>query len=372
MGEAAQHGGICEAENQQIGPFFSIIIPAYNVEKYIGDCLDSILKQMFRDFEIILINDGSADNTLDLMNLYAAQSSKIRVIHFDKNQGAAAARNRGIREAKGKYILFVDADDTIAQGVLLKIHDSIAHENIDNLKLIVFGIVEEYYNRNNKRIKTKEIIPSPVVTDNKRLIREAVVELEQLTLYGYLWNKVYNVAYLKSLNLKIPDMNILEDIYFNINYCQDIDSIIVMDMALYTYKKRYGTVTGRRIPDYYDIHRERMRLLTAQYKSWDLLTDRNRQYLALAYTRYLFSSIQRINRKEMPIDNKSTGDWLEQVFTQDEVYYELIENADIGSKSIIAIMFRALKRKRIFLILIIGKVIEFTETYLRPLYLRLK
>lgn len=372
MGKTAQCADLCEAKGQQIEPFFSIIIPAYNAELFIGDCLNSIVFQEFKDYEIIVIDDGSLDNTLKKINAFAARFSQIQVIHFITNQGAAAAKNRGIYESRGKYIIFVDADDTVAEDFLTKLYTKVSIENIKNLKLIVFGIVEEYFNRNNKQIGRKEIIPVACVSENKREIRKAVIELERQTLYGYLCNKVYNGAYLKGLNINIPEMEILEDIYFNIQYCQDIDSIIVMDMAPYTYKKRYGTLTGRRIPDYYEIHKERMRLLIAQYKSWDLFTDGNRQALALAYTRYLFSAVQRIKNKEVPIEEANVRAWLEQVFAADEVYGELIETVDISSNSIGMFMCRALKEKNTLLILTIAKVIGLTQRWMRPLYLKIK
>ncbi len=94
-------------------PHISVLIPVYNVEKYLGACLDSVLKQTFQDFEVICINDGSTDHSLDVLNQYAQKDNRIHIIS-QKNQGVSVARNRGISNARGEYITFLDSDDMIA------------------------------------------------------------------------------------------------------------------------------------------------------------------------------------------------------------------------------------------------------------------
>ena len=93
-------------------PGISVIVPVYKVEKYLHECVDSILAQTFRDFELILVDDGSPDNCGAICDEYAAKDSRIRVIH-QENQGLSGARNSGIDVARGEYITFVDADDSI-------------------------------------------------------------------------------------------------------------------------------------------------------------------------------------------------------------------------------------------------------------------
>ena len=90
----------------------SIVVPIYNVEKYLRRCLDSLVNQTFRDIEVIALNNGSTDNSLSILNGYANRDKRIKVID-NNNLGVSEARNIGIREAKGKYIVFVDSDDWI-------------------------------------------------------------------------------------------------------------------------------------------------------------------------------------------------------------------------------------------------------------------
>ncbi len=93
-------------------PKVSIIIPVYKVEKFISQCLDSLINQTLKEIEIICINDGSPDRSIDILNCYSQHDKRIKVIN-QKNQGSATARNRGIEESKGEYIKFVDADDIL-------------------------------------------------------------------------------------------------------------------------------------------------------------------------------------------------------------------------------------------------------------------
>ena len=100
-------------------PYFSIIVPVYNVEKYLPQCVDSILRQTYGSFEVILVDDGTKDRSGELCDQYAAQDERIKVIH-KKNGGLSSARNAGIREARGKYIIFMDSDDYWSNNTMLE------------------------------------------------------------------------------------------------------------------------------------------------------------------------------------------------------------------------------------------------------------
>ncbi len=117
-------------------PLFSVIIPAYNSEKFIDKCIESVLSQTFSDFELVLVDDGSADNTLDVLNRYAERDSRVRVLH-QENGGHTSARNLGLAHSRGEYILFVDSDDWLDLDVLEKCEIDIRKNNTD---IIVFGI----------------------------------------------------------------------------------------------------------------------------------------------------------------------------------------------------------------------------------------
>ena len=103
-------------------PFFSIIIPVYNSEKYLEVCLNSILKQSFSDYEILIINDSSKDRSKNICNGFKRTSSKIKIIENKKNLGVSLSRNKGMKNSSGKYIIFLDSDDILVPGSLKKLH----------------------------------------------------------------------------------------------------------------------------------------------------------------------------------------------------------------------------------------------------------
>lgn len=373
MGKEPQYENVHEAEGGEIGrPFFSIIVPAYNAERYIGKLLKNIDSQDFKDYELLIVNDGSTDGTREAINRYINESKnsyrklKTNLIFIDlnENKGAAEARNIGIEKSSGIYILFLDADDEISINFLKTIYTKIKESKISNPELVVFGLIEEYLDKNGKTITKKEIVPPKIETEDINEIHKSIVDLEDITLYGYLWNKAYLSDYLKQTGIKIPRMRILEDIFFNIAYAQDVNSLVCISEALYVYKKRNEGVTSNPIPDYYEIHRERMKRLYEQYASWDFLNEDKLDKLSKTYTRYLYSALKRKDKK------------IRRLFLNDiynDVIFKLlisdVNNSNESGKT--AVMRTALKKKRTVLILSIVRVIEITEKYLKKLFLRL-
>ncbi|EGP5489252.1 glycosyltransferase, partial [Enterococcus faecium] len=118
----------------------SIIVPVYKVEPYLRKCVDSILAQTFTDFEVILVDDGSPDNSGKICDEYASKDSRVRVIH-KKNGGLSSARNAGIDVARGKYLGFVDSDDYIEKDMYELLYDNIVKEQAD---LSICGIYDIY------------------------------------------------------------------------------------------------------------------------------------------------------------------------------------------------------------------------------------
>ena len=119
------------SERAEIGrPEISIIVPVYQVEKYLNECIDSILAQTFTDFELILVDDGSPDNCPALCDAAAKRDSRVRVIH-KQNGGVSTARNAGLDAAQGNWIAFVDSDDTAAPEYLEKMHKAVLETGAD-------------------------------------------------------------------------------------------------------------------------------------------------------------------------------------------------------------------------------------------------
>ena len=168
----------------------SIIIPVYNVEKYLPKCLDSIVNQTYKNIEIICINDGSTDNSLKILEEYAQKDERIKIIN-QENQGVSVARNVGIDNATGDYILFVDSDDWIDR---------------DTCKILKIELENEYYDLiifNHSVVTKKSTRPTKYIGGNK---------------FAF-WAACYKTSIIKNNNIKFPkNIKISEDHFFKYNF----------------------------------------------------------------------------------------------------------------------------------------------------------
>lgn len=137
-------------------PFFSVVMPAYGVEKYLEKAVESIEAQTFSQWELLIVEDGSPDKTGELAEMLAEKDQRIRVFHHEKNKGLSPARNTGMSQAKGQYIWFMDPDDYVEASVLEEVYKAL-QENPAELTII--GHKEEYYDRDGKLNYTHEIRP---------------------------------------------------------------------------------------------------------------------------------------------------------------------------------------------------------------------
>ena len=228
----------------------SIIIPAYNVEKYIEDCIDSILKQNSPLIEVIIINDGSTDNTLEYLKKYQSVGN-VKIIS-QKNTGVSSARNKGIEIAKKEYILFIDSDDWL-EIVLEEIYtfakkNSLdylicAHRTVSTLKneeRYIFGDSPLLINDN---IGLKEKIQLPILgrIDSRFLSRD----LDKLTP---IWARLYRTEIIKNNNVKFINMELIpsECMQFNFDFCQHISNAGYIPSILYNYR-RNGEVSTTKV-----------------------------------------------------------------------------------------------------------------------------
>ena len=131
----------------------SIIVPTYNVENYIEDCLDSLVNQTLQDIEIIVINDGSTDNTLENILKYSTKDKRIKVL-YQKNAGPSAARNKGLEAATGEYVAFVDADDWISPNYMENLYREITQNNCD---IAVSSVIRKGKHKNKTKLNYKNV-----------------------------------------------------------------------------------------------------------------------------------------------------------------------------------------------------------------------
>ena len=218
-------------ENKKV----SIIVPVYNVELYIEDCLNSLLNQTYSNYEIILINDGSTDNSIEICSKYNDQKIKI---YNQNNKGVSIARNVGISLATGQYIMFVDADDMVSEKYIENLIKSIEETNTD---MVVCGYTKEKAELVNK--KNSQEIKGEIINANTMLENMMENNLQE----GYLWNKIFKKSIINDNSLEFKeDVNVWEDLYFVIEYLSKSDKIFAINEKLYYYRTREGSAVNRK------------------------------------------------------------------------------------------------------------------------------
>lgn len=208
----------------------SIIIPIFNAQIYLNDCIDSIINQTFSDFELILIDDGSTDDSGLICDNFALKDNRIKVIHKN-NEGVSAARNEGIKISIGKFICFVDADDTIDSIFLEKLITA----NFKNYDLVICGYKVI---RNEKKKKLIEYNYCHSFTGSiKDFLYNIPIYIDNC-LIQTVWGKLFKSEIIKSNNLTfMADINLAEDVLFSYSYLEKTSSIISIKECLYNYNK---------------------------------------------------------------------------------------------------------------------------------------
>lgn len=221
---------------QRKSPFFSVIVPFYNVEKYIEQCLESIQGQTFSDFEIICVDDCGQDNSYKIVKNLAKEDKRIRVVKHKKNQGLGAARNTGVKCAHGEYILFVDSDDWLDINALQILFDKIQQTHMD---VISFKVNVWWENSQ----KLTDMFFFPTFTN----LPEGYFELNDKNFFTYpcyLWNKVYKRSFLLENNIFCPESFYFEDEEFYLKMFICMKKHYVADANLYFYRRRGDSILG--------------------------------------------------------------------------------------------------------------------------------
>ena len=213
----------------------SIIVPVFNVEKYLCKCIESILRQSFKNWELILIDDGSTDESGRICDEYSKKDNRVKVIHQD-NKGVSASRNIGLINSKGEYICFIDSDDYVEDDYLMKMIKIILSEDVD---FVCCGV---------KNVKNSDIIIQSIA-DNS-IINKAIIEnhffknnIIKDLMYAP-WNKLYKKKLLEEINFN-ENFSIGEDILFVYEYLQKCRNGYFLKDALYNYVYRADSAMNK-------------------------------------------------------------------------------------------------------------------------------
>lgn len=259
-------------------PKLSIILPVYNTEAYLEKCLDSILKNTFQDFELIIVNDGSPDNSEDIILKYI-EKYKEKIVYIKKeNGGLSDARNTGLSIAKGKYISFVDSDDYIEKNMYEEIFNILKDSPFDIVACDVNLVYE-----GSEKINT---ISSGY---NENIIDRKKIKDSMASFYPTVWNKVYKKEILQDIFFLKGVW--YEDLEFMLRVYPNVNSIGVVKKPLYNYLQRKNSITYTYNNKLYDIINN-MESVLKYYKDHDIYED-YKDVLEYLYVRYAFATFPK-------------------------------------------------------------------------------
>lgn len=229
----------------------SVIVPAYNLAHCIADCIKSIEKQTYPNFEIIIIDDGSTDNTKNVCEELVKKHSNIRLIS-QQNQGISAVRNLGIRESRGEYLAFIDGDDQIKETFLINLYQALIKDSSD---IAVCGYEEI---RENSRIK---FTPSAQILDSKSALINYFIKQQDLDIL--IWNKLYKKSLFQDFNIQYPVGQVHEDNLTTYKLFARAQKISYLNSVEYYYYRTNSHITANKDSEFKTLRRLQAKLQTA-------------------------------------------------------------------------------------------------------------
>lgn len=272
----------------------SVVVPAYNVEKFLPKCIDSLLGQTHNNLDIIIVDDGSTDKTGEIADEYAEKYDNIRCIH-KKNGGLSDTRNAGLKHAKGEYVVFFDSDDWVENNV---IEENLQCMIQNNVEVVVWGYYTDFSNDNGEVVKSVRVTSKDILCQ-KNQNPEVFLNENVLGLVGYAWNKMYSMKLLKKNRFVFTKgLSLVEDIVFNVPVLIAAEKVYFNGSAYTHYMQRGRVTLGNK---YYNNFLE-LKLLACD-KRRELLTGfglSKQKSENVLWTNYLYafiSTIRMINRQ---------------------------------------------------------------------------
>lgn len=258
----------------------SVIIPVYNVEKYLAECLNSIVNQSLKGIEIICINDGSSDNSLKIIEKYARFDKRIKIINKEASGSASAGRNIGIHTATGEYICFIDSDDLISLDYLEKMYVKAKETNAD---LVTNNNINAFIEKNLKK--------------QKRFLKTNVIN-------SLAWSKLYKRDIIIKNSLRFPEGYIYEDEYFYYTLIPYIKNSVIYNCEMYYYRQSQSSLMGKgKTEKKYQII-DIFRLIYNYYQEHNFLYSYKLPYSILKYRSSQISDYKRYRNKFLELINE--------------------------------------------------------------------
>ena len=278
-----------------------VVIPVYNVEKYLPECLDSILLSLQPGIKIVLVNDGSTDGSGKICERYVQKSEAIKVIHT-RNNGVSVARNIGIDELNTKYITFIDSDDIVSSDFFLRISDDIINNNVE-----LYHYKHSNFSEINNPDKDYDGISCGVKSDNKEMY---IAAFERRLCY--VWDKVYRTDIIKDNKIYFPvGIKTSEDLLFNAEYLKYIKSVFVSDHTIYYHRSNpTGVAYNPKVEHFSDIcfvYNKMMQYLKEEGFGETQIIAQNKAYLRFVGFSMVYYMLNKIDKDDIFFEIKKSG-----------------------------------------------------------------
>lgn len=348
-------------------PKVSIIIPAYNVDRYIGRCIESLQRQTFQDFELLVVDDGSTDRTGAVADKCAERDIRIDVIHT-QNQGAPAARNTALDRARGEYIHFIDADDWVEPGMLA---DLVATADEHKLDLLIAGFyIDTYYGNADQHTSELKNQPTQIFA-SKEEFRTAAYRLFDTNLLYTPWNKLFRRSYLESINARFKP-TFWDDFPFVLDVIRDIEKVGVTEKAYYHFLRlRAESETSRWRPDMYEKREEEHGWMLDLYEHWGLSGDPlSSEMVQRRYIERLVGCIENVCNPSCKLSEAEKFEHVHNMITSERAQVAL--NIAKPRSRMMRIMLAPIRQKNAGLALAEGRFISFVKRHNTKLFAVLK
>ena len=335
-------------------PQISVIMPAYRVEDYIARAVQSVLDQRFRDFELIIVDDGSPDKTGALADEFAAKDSRVRVIH-QANAGAPAARNRAMGEAQGRYFFFMDADDWAEPDML---GDLFALAEDNGLDAAVAGFyIDTYYDDTHFH---RQLLNVPAeIFSSRQAFREGAWRLFDKNQLYPPWNKLFRADYIRDNHIEFPD-TFWDDLPFNLAVFRDIERVGVTDRAYYHFIRARAESEGARYREgMYEKREEEHRWMCELYGHWGVHDPDSEEMLQRRYAERVVGCVENVAGPRCPLSRREKREKIREMLNNPALRHALTV-AKPRSPAMKLLML-SLRTRRASLVLLEGQFMSFVK-----------
>ncbi len=343
----------------------SVIMPVYQVEKYVRKAIESIQAQTLKEFEFLIVDDGTLDNSGKICDEYAAKDHRIHVIHKE-NGGAPSARNAAMEIAVGKYFYFMDSDDWVEPTMLEDMY-KLAEEH--QLEMLVAGyFIDTYYD--DEHYITTELSQPDRIFQSQQEFREQAYRLFDLNLLYTPWNKLYQANYIQRHNLRFSN-TFWDDFPFNLSVVRDIERVGVTCKKYYHFiRARAESETTRYRSDMYQKREEEHQWMVDLYQYWQI---KDYKSMEMVYRRY-------IERVIGCIENVTTSNCTLTKAEKKAAICKILDNPNVPRalrmaqprSTYMKLMLKPIKWKNINLAYLEGKIISMIKSKNTKLFASLK